>query len=898
MDLDGCSDWEEVWPGEDTYITDPNDEDTDNDGLTDCNEYYTKAFKSTKRYRIPDYEESGAIIGSVEVSLHSVKSSVDSSKIMMAEARVGISHNYIGNLKLQIGNGLRIITVRELSGGSADDIFDDYDLVEHGFPATDFDSARTWTLTVEDHVAGFEGFIEYFEIHILGRTAPSGEDSDDSDQDGISDSEEVVLGADGWITDPWRDDTDGDTWSDSYEINTKGTDPTRRDTDRDGVDDNDDMDPLHDLMIKLHLKTIEALGDNDMESMFFHVIVEESELDFWTEHVDNGGWYNEYDRIYTFDIEDDLQKVHIKLFLWENSWGGDDVWDFIPQDGANGIKVGYYVLWGEKDYEYDESDDGDVGDHSARITFSISTVRPSRINTVLLNATDAEQLYLTPGGKWRYTGEDEYVLVLFYYAPILPGDINPLLIPGTYNAVIVPRHVFRNSTLNSEMEYVYENCDYENEDELKACLPLYLQGLSFGSYDNEADTTTGSINGVFDGTVINGNAIINSLINDNDGKVIAQARVVTDQLATMNLEDDLLQHIPILVRFDNIGDDPDGSWWEAGTEWLGENLGKIIKGLGVVLIIGGILTGNPLLIGLGIICVEYGEEIAQALIAAFEFIVDAIVFIVKMLIKFIEWLINKIVDAIMKYVLEPIFDFLADAFNKFVDAISDVMQLAANDYGQNGEVSDNTVGKFDSALTGKLFWIIMIISAAIIAILYYFSPYITFLGLVSILAYLVGDLVCGFVLEAIGFDRRGLPDKAGGPKISSSASIGDTFKVIKPFIATDDENEEIFDYSKQLFDTQKSEFMYISEAVGRRDKTGTAYAVSSALMSTFGLALIIKGLDMNPNSNELLDIGMIFSALGARAGATTLMNGVPALRIFAAVTMALGGGGFVLGMTG
>jgi subtilisin-like proprotein convertase family protein len=897
MDLDGCSDWEEVWPGEDTYITDPNDEDTDNDGLTDCNEYYTKAFKSTKRYRIPDYGESGDdTVGSVEVELDSVKSSVDSSKIMIAEARVGISHNYIGDLKLHIGNGIRTITVRSLSGGSNDDLFDAYDLVEYGFPASDLDSSRAWTLTVEDHLEGFEGHVEYFEIHILGRTAPSGEDSDDSDQDGISDSEEIVLGADGWFTDPWKSDTDGDTWSDNYEINTKGTDPTRRDTDRDGVDDNNDLDPLNDLMIELHLKTIEALGDNDMESMFFHVIVEEIDVDFYTEHVDNGDWFNEYDRKYTFDVEDDLQKPHIKLFLWEASFGADDVWDFIPIDGYNGIRIEYNLAWDHKDYEFDEGDDGDTGDHSARITFTVSTVRPPRIHTILLNATDSEQLYQTPGGEWRYTGEDEYILVLFNYAPILPGDFNPFLIPGTYNAIIVPRTVFRDSALNTTLFYVFQSCNHHNEDELRACLPLYLQGMSFGSYDEDAAITTGSVNGIFDGTINNGNAILNSLTLNKNNEIIAQARTVTDQLVTMNLDDDLLQHIPTLVRFDKAGDDPDDSTWEAGTEWLKENLGAILKGLGVALIIGGILTGSIVLIGLGIVLVEYGEEIAQALIAAFEFIVDAIVFIVKMLVKFIEWLLKKIINAIWKYVLEPIVDFFVDAFNKFADAISGVMELAAYDYGQNGEVSSTTVGKFDSALTGKLFWIITIISAAIIAVLYYFSPYITFLGLVSILAYLVGDLVCGFVLEAIGFDRRSLPDKAGGPKISAAASMGDTMKAVKPFIATDDENEEIFDYSKQLID--KSDFIYVSETVSRRDKTGTAYTVLSALMSTFGLALVIKGIDMNPNSDELLGIGMILSALGLRAGATTLKNGVPALRIFAAVTTALGGGGFVLGMTG
>lgn len=62
-------------------------------------------------------------------------------------------------------------------------------------------------------------------------------DTDDDDDD-ILDSEEIIPGADGYVTDPKLTDTDGDTLGDYAEINTHSTDPSKADTDSDGLNDN------------------------------------------------------------------------------------------------------------------------------------------------------------------------------------------------------------------------------------------------------------------------------------------------------------------------------------------------------------------------------------------------------------------------------------------------------------------------------------------------------------------------------------------------------------------------------------------------------------------------------------------------------------------------------------
>ena len=66
----------------------------------------------------------------------------------------------------------------------------------------------------------------------------------DSDDDGLTDGEELVLG-----TDPFDSDTDDDGLSDGDEVNVHGTDPLDADTDDDGLSDGDEVnvhgtDPL------------------------------------------------------------------------------------------------------------------------------------------------------------------------------------------------------------------------------------------------------------------------------------------------------------------------------------------------------------------------------------------------------------------------------------------------------------------------------------------------------------------------------------------------------------------------------------------------------------------------------------------------------------------------------
>ena len=77
----------------------------------------------------------------------------------------------------------------------------------------------------------------------------AGDVCDDSDADGLTDAEEMYLGADGYVTDRSDLDTDDDVLSDGDEVSVYLTDPTRCfDTDGDTYGDGDEVlagtDPL------------------------------------------------------------------------------------------------------------------------------------------------------------------------------------------------------------------------------------------------------------------------------------------------------------------------------------------------------------------------------------------------------------------------------------------------------------------------------------------------------------------------------------------------------------------------------------------------------------------------------------------------------------------------------
>lgn len=115
-------------------------------------------------------------------------------------------------------------------------------------------------------LAGFDVYVDsdgdgvsnYDELYVYG----SDPHNTDSDGDGIEDGEEVILGMDGFITDPASIDTDDDGLNDTEEIILYFTDPSDNDTDDDLITDGweitYDLDPLN---------ATDALDDPDQDGL-------------------------------------------------------------------------------------------------------------------------------------------------------------------------------------------------------------------------------------------------------------------------------------------------------------------------------------------------------------------------------------------------------------------------------------------------------------------------------------------------------------------------------------------------------------------------------------------------------------------------------------------------------
>jgi PKD repeat protein len=753
-DSDGLNDWEEVFLGEDGYMTNPKDMDTDDDGLSDAEEMFTVAFKSDIRKKIPDCQTDSnnvVTIGSSQMDLMDV-SAAPSAKIIKVEARIGITHTYVGDLVLKISNGVTIKTIRNQIGSSNDNIFDSYDLLSTGlFLASDFSTLHDWSLIAEDHAVNNEGFTEYFEIHIVARTNPTAWSSDGSD--GLSDKEETTLGQDGWITNPLQADTDGDYVYDSVE-NSIGTDPTRKDTDRDGINDNVDYDPLHDLMFKITLGVFFALSDagetldDDTPDPF--VGIHYGGKDFFTTHRDTGTDYVFFGEEYTLDILDNQQYAYFDISVWDDSPTADYKWDI-----NNGSEKVYYASYdildldGYKYYFTSGVGDNEYDSEDAYLWFEVTTVRVDRINTILLTPTDgAQSIYTTPIGSLhpnqiRYTGEQKFCLVTLDVT-----TASTHFVQG-YNAIIVPRTVFAKSDFN----YTLDRSKITNT--VDAC----LQNLKFGKTDDsKKQTTTGSLICTLHGQVTGTDAedILFMLYTNSAHNAIAQHHIVTSQLVTLNIADDVIENIPLKgVIFSATGAPPSDLW---------SSFVQFLVDVGTFIWNGLVAIGN-FLVGLATALVEIGMAIVGAIISFLSEVADAVGKIIEVLADIMSWIADMIIGLVQS-IFQPIVDALNSLISNFISGVSSALTTAYGEYAATNQVSQATIDAFNAALFGPLYWAIIGIGVIMTIVLTILMPF-TFVF--SFIFSLASGAIAGLLLAAMNLSTTSNPQPSG---VTSSTTPG------------------------------------------------------------------------------------------------------------------------------
>jgi hypothetical protein len=193
LDSDGLSNLQEFLNG-----TDPSVADTDSDGLSDGDEFYT--YRTSP---ISSDTDGDTLSDSAEINTHGT------SALNTDTDADGMSDNW------EILYGLNPLVNDASSDLDSDDLsnFEEYGL---GTNPTSTDSDND-TLSDADEVN------TYF-------TDPN---DSDSDSDGLSDAVEINT----YSTDPIDNDSDSDGLSDGVEVNTYGTDPNNTDSDADGIND-------------------------------------------------------------------------------------------------------------------------------------------------------------------------------------------------------------------------------------------------------------------------------------------------------------------------------------------------------------------------------------------------------------------------------------------------------------------------------------------------------------------------------------------------------------------------------------------------------------------------------------------------------------------------------------
>jgi hypothetical protein len=381
-----------------------------------------------------------------------------------------------------------------------------------------------------------------------------------------------------WLTKPDVPDTDGDGWSDGYEINTKMTNPVAWDTDGDGIKDSVDIDPLYNIVIQVnfvkgHIHNLETwyverrnppylqmtvdFDQNGEDTMWVspHILCSEEQntaiYTFLGLEVGRIDYYTTalFGHSYIIDVEDNIENYLLTFKLWDEFIGeidqyGDNLlltknyWHNLRTSGINN-PIDVY---------------GDGGGSWLRA--SVTTRRLNHTNTIAIFDNSSQF-----NGHYNYYDRMNIIQINVNDLP----DINSPFEQGL-NYIILPNEIF----INTELNYIIQN-DYENSV------------LASGEYitadrDNPPESTSKHIDSIFkiECSYLEAEEILNLtlriFINLTTGEFAlrnfqASSKLNQCRIELMNLHQDILDIIPYICPYSNskVGSVPieraDRVWW-------------------------------------------------------------------------------------------------------------------------------------------------------------------------------------------------------------------------------------------------------------------------------------------------------------------------------------------------
>ncbi len=729
-------------------ILNPNNPDTDGDGLADGQELYTYTVKTPLRYPIPD--SSSTMTDPLTISLGAPAWAIGN-----ALAMAGITHADMGEVSdnLYFRSGVKAVQSfnLKLAGSNAGQAnnFTSYDLFQLGLSRSTLAASlgNAYLIAWDNWGDGKKGQVEYvqlqFTVHLLPNRA-------DTDGDGLNDSEEVNLGHDGFVTNPWKADTDSDGipdglesggWSWSYSTivadpNGFTTDPTRADTDRDGVPDNRDRAPLGDLFVEVSINSISVTGSDSHNGGTPHPFVEASILGNSTYTLAlgsaSGAWLtSDPFTLYTYpghrlsvNVPDDATTVVVSLAAWSYDTRGynNQVPIIVGSHTEYLGGVPYCVSDPTVSLTYAIQLPGQSTSYSLRgcsgttpmyanpLSVTLTTLVPTRVNTNLIVPADYSGLYNVTDAQGtilsrRYTGEPRFVALLLNETTY-DNAFHCYCGPAQADIFIVPRSVFFDTRL-----YAY----------LNASNPISpLDKLTFRQNSTSATMNADDIQEILTGNVTSLDVaeILLLLIVNATGVAVRRAIALGNDLLLYSLPDGAvhlvgyrppLTGISMAYTFCTSSCDPPPPkpWWER----VWDGLVSVVTAFVTSAIV---LAINSFRMVVAVLS-QLGNWLAQQVANAVAAVKSAVAVAAKVVGQLMDF-VTLLIKAMVQNSLGPLLAALSGSAAQTRLSIQATYPSAVNQYQHTGSVDSATLQLLVNTLLGSYVWALLGLSAIVVAI--------------------------------------------------------------------------------------------------------------------------------------------------------------------------------------
>ena len=738
-----------------SYLTDPTDADTDNDNLTDGSERYSYTWSTDESHLIPD---NGTTL-TITLQLPAVSGTISSLCLV-----IGMMHEARSQLRVQMSKGATGTTrlIKASGTGSGANYFALVDLfsISSPYSASDLASASTWKINVTDVTAGSDGRVEYVRLQVNGTTNVLDSDSDD---DGLSDGEEVNFGNDGWYTNPRSSDSDSDGVSDGNEIAGttlcgSATDPTRADTDDDGYNDSVDR-YMGDAVLRvsiLEYRTKEDINLDDDRTIFFVIkyngeMLSTKRMAAHTDTLYSPGW------TYDIDIAETVTSVSVIFYAVADDAGtipGDD----IKLDVSSTSNLEHTVTWALSTTQYQTSFEGTCGwldnDADGYMKVGLQRCVAEKAKVIVINGTSDNGDYgldAVSTGIYRYSADDQVYLI-----NLNVSTANARFQQGM-NTIILPRAIALQCQLNDTLY------------NLQSIGSTPLAGASFYSTDQDSASASSHVIAVITMNVTYQQAedILEMLTHNSTGARIGNnVTVSSTSVYLMHLPNDVLSSIPTSVTNSGLGGAP--NFFDPLD--VISDIANLVFDFLIWIATGGVLLLWVHLVIMGL------EIIANLITTAIAVVEEAVDAIVDAFLEFVDWMVEFIQN-----LLDSSFSSGSEERGRTIDSHLASIAASSNEvveeYNATGTVTAETQARYQNSL-GALIVYAMLIGVTLFFIL------IFVMGLTNVWGFLLGTIIgimAGYLIQSM-FDTAfepsdetgsdgNLPDSAGVVMVAEAMGL-------------------------------------------------------------------------------------------------------------------------------